>query len=465
MSKEESLQLVISEIEGRIKFEREFDSLLFPIQGSFIKDQAKRKAAICSRRAGKTTGIARDLIKEIRTQEEGDTAYIGLTRGAAKRTLFKEILKLDRKYNLNLHIDKTELWVTSKDTGNTLYITGANTEDEAEKLRGLKLKKAVLDEVASFRAHINYLIEEVLEPTLIDTDGSLVLIGTPSANPTDDNLFYRVTTGLESGWSVHKWTILDNPYIPHARVWLEEYRKRKQWGLDHPIYLREWLGEWTTDSSSLVYKYDSDRNDYSERDSGKWNFVVGIDIGFDDAFAINVNAFSYDHLQVYSVYQYKKSGLIPAQMAEVIKDVRARFNPIRMVADHGGLGKAICEEFNQRYGLNIYPAEKSKKMAYVELLNGDLLSGLYKIKRDSELAKEMRRHQWDPDKPGKEDDRTVNDLCDASLYSWRECKHFLGEEKARPPEKGTKEWHDMEAQALLEKEMEAFQKQQDEEMM
>src|SRR5574343_322097 len=120
IQRQKELAAVLYEIQKRTRFEVEFSKQLFSSQRSFIEDKAKRKAAICSRRAGKTTGIARDLIKEIRSKEAGDVAYLGLTRGAAKRTLFKEILKLDREFNLNLHIDKTELWVTSKDTNNTL---------------------------------------------------------------------------------------------------------------------------------------------------------------------------------------------------------------------------------------------------------------------------------------------------------------------------------------------------------
>jgi hypothetical protein len=246
---------------NRAQLPRLIFNRLFDKQKAFLSDKSKRKAAICSRRAGKSHSVAVDLIQSLMEPAEGDCAYIGLTRGTAKKVLFNLVLRFNEKFFLGLEANRADLTFTNPANGNTLYITGANTEDDAEKLRGLKLKKVVLDEVASFRMHLNYLIEEVLEPTLIDLNGELILIGTPSANP-GENYFFKVTTGLEGGWSVHKWTLLDNPFIPHAASWLKDYKLRKRWADDNPILLREWQGEWTIDLSSLVYKYSKALNHF-----------------------------------------------------------------------------------------------------------------------------------------------------------------------------------------------------------
>lgn len=449
------------EIEA--KSGQSLDGLLFPKQKEFIKDESKRKAAICSRRAGKSTGVSIDLAADLLKPDGADLAYITLTRQNAKKILAAPLQKLNLTKNLGLTYNKSDLTFVNDKTGKTLYLTGANTEDDVEKLRGLKLDKIVLDEVASFRANIiNYAIEEVLEPTLIDTDGTMVLIGTPSANPTEDNIFYRATNGLEAGWSVHRWTLLDNPHIPHAKRWIDAYKLRKGWGDDHPIYLREWQGLWTFDSDSLVYKFKEHRNHFDTLPEVKFEYIMGVDLGFDDAFTISIVAFSYDHDLVFAVDEFKKSELIPAQMSEMIKKFQEKWKPLRIVADHGGLGKAICEEFRQRYGIPIHPAEKSKKLAYIELLNGDLISGTFKINKNSQLAGEMRLHQWDPDRPQKEDDRTPNDLCDANLYAWREAKHWLGERKQPRPPEGSFELAELINKELEEEEMQRYAKEQEE---
>jgi len=445
-------ELINSSALSQYKLNKLFSGL-FPQQRDFIFDPSKRKAAICSRRAGKSTAGGAYLVKEVLTGVEGDVAYIGLTRGAAKKVMFQPLLRMNQKYNLGLEFNRSELTATTP-RGDTIYMTGAHTEDDTEKLRGLKFKLILLDECASFKAHLNYLIEEVLEPTLIDTDGTLALIGTPSANP-GSNYFHKATQDPSEGYGVHKWTILNNPYIPHAGKWLADYKKRKGWDDDHPIYRREWLGEWTTDGDSLVYKYKKDRNDYETLPALKFQYVIGCDIGYNDAFTICVLAYCEDTRNVYVVHEYRKSGLIPAQMAEQIRIVQEKYKPISIVADHGGLGKAICEEFRARYHLPIKPAEKSQKRMNIELMNGDLISGLLKIKYDSHLAKEMMMLQWDADRPGKEDERTPNDLCDSALYSFREAKHYLGEDKPEPPEFGTDSYWNLEAKKMLDAELEA----------
>lgn len=432
---------------------------LFPKQRAFVLDQAKRKAALCSRRAGKTSGEAVSLLMSAMDPVQADVAYIGLTLGTAKRLMFRPLQRLNDTHSLGFEFNKADLTATAPN-GNMIYMCGANTEEDTEKLRGPKLKKVALDESASFRVHLRYLIEEVLEPALIDTDGTLELIGTPSANPTE-NYFHKATTEASEGFSVHRWTILDNPFIPHAGEWLKKYRARKNWEESHPIYRREWLGEWTMDGDSLVYKYRREKNHYDLLPGHKLMNVMGVDLGFDDAFTICVIGFSEQTRSCYVVHQFKKSGLLPAQMAEEIQRAREAFKPISIVADHGGLGKAICMEFQSRYHIPLKPAEKSQKMAYIELLNGDLLSGMLKIQDGTPLVNEMKTLQWDPDRPGKEDERSSNDLCDSALYAWREAKHYLGEEAMPEPEKDSTQYWNAVAKKMEEKEMEDFANKQE----
>lgn len=430
---------------------------LFPKQRAFVLDPSKRKAALCSRRAGKTSGEAVSLLLSALDRTVADVAYVGLTIGTAKRLMFRPLQRLNDQHSLGFEFNKADLTATAPN-GNMIYMCGANTEEDTEKLRGFKLKKAVLDESASFRVHMRYLIEEVLEPTLIDTDGTLELIGTPSANPIE-NYFHKATSETSEGFSVHRWTILDNPFIPHAKDWLAKYRERKGWDESHPIYRREWMGEWTMDGDTLVYKYRRDRNHFDNLPDHKLMHVMGVDLGFDDAFTICVLGFSEETRRCYVVHQFKKSGLLPSQMAEKIQEVRAKFSPISIVADHGGLGKAICMEFQTRYSIPLKPAEKTQKRAYIELLNGDLLSGMLRIQDGTPLANEMKMLQWDPDRPEKEDERTPNDMCDSALYAWREAKHYLGKDRDPEIPKDTPAYWNQYAKDLEEKEMEEFASQ------
>ena len=100
-------------------------------------------------------------------------------------------------------------------------------------------------------------IDEIIIPTLIKEQGTFGLIGTPSASCAGP-FFDSSQPG--SPYSKHGWTILDNPYIPHAATWLENYRKAKGWSLDNPVYLREWQGRWIKSDDSLCYKFDINKS-------------------------------------------------------------------------------------------------------------------------------------------------------------------------------------------------------------
>lgn len=455
MDREEAKSTIAYYLANSIQAKRlALISSLFSKQRAFVLDQSKRKSALCSRRAGKTQGFSVSGSLSLIDSVQGDVAYIGLTKGAAKRLMFRPLQKLSKDFQLGFEFNRADLTATAPN-GNTYFLFGADTEDDIERIRGLKLKKVQVDEAASFRRHLRYAIQEVIEPALIDTDGVLELGGTPSANPTE-NFFHAVTTGLEAGYSNHSWTILDNPFIPHAGRWLDDYLERKGWTKEHPIFMREWLGIWTMDGDTLVYKYRREKQHFEDLPHNKLMYVMGCDLGFDDAFAITVIGFSDDLRTCFVVDQFKKSELLPAQMAEEIQKRRERFEPVSIVADHGGLGKAICKEFQERYGIPLKAAEKAQKRAYIELCNGDLLSGAVRIRDNTPLANEMRVLQWDADRPEKEDERTPNDLCDSFLYAWREAKHFLGEEKPPLPKPGTPEAFNREAQDMLERELEEF---------
>lgn len=406
-----------------------------------LLSHAKRKVGICSRRAGKTYLASIYAIKEVHKPKEGNVAYIGITRNSAKRIIFDQIDRMNDRFNLGMKKNTSELSFTAAN-GNVIYLAGAHHEDEAEKFRGQKNNLIILDECASFKSHVQYLIEEVLEPTLIDTDGTICLIGTPSANPGPHNYFYKVTAEDSQGYEVHKWTIHNNPHIPHAEAWLKEYRERKGWDENHPIYRREWMGEWTTDSNTLVYKFNKEKNTYAHEipKNGGWQFIMGVDLGSVDSFAIVVLAYSSNSPTLFEVDSFARSQLIPSEWAEHIKRFVELYRPVSIVADHGGLGKSICEEITRRYHIPLKPAEKTQKLANIELLNGDLISGRFKFRKDSPVTKQMQMLQWDPDRPGKEDERTPNDLCDSTLYAYREARHYHGRQPVPRPLAGSREW-------------------------
>lgn len=422
---------------------------LFDKQARFVLSSAKAKIAQCTRRAGKTHAASAHLALSAH-QHKGSTAlYLALTRKSAKRLLWPKLKQLKRDYGVPLEFNESDL-VASLPNGSQIMLYGADQENMAERLRGDAYSIVIVDEAASFGANLEYVLTDVVEPALLDYQGSLCMIGSPG--PVLAGPFYEACTDPKRGWEMHKWSVLDNAHLPHAAKWIEELKIRRGWNDDNPTYLREYCNVWCDDPDSLVYKFTPDRNEYTELPSGvEFSYVLGMDLGYEDAAAWGVVAFSEDHPVAYLVHSESHSHWIPSQWSAKTKALQERYRPIATVADCGALGKAIVEEMNARYQLGIVPAEKSQKMTMIELMNGDFRSERLMVHESLDPLK----HQYKTlvkDKTGTREDPTMpNDLCDSMLYPYRFAYHYLHRDEPQLPEKGSEQWYAMQEQAMFEK--------------
>jgi hypothetical protein len=433
----------ISDVRAKLRAE------LFGPQLAFFDDPSRQKAALCTRRAGKTEGEARDsldggLCAPARNMLR--SVYIAITRERAKDLLWGHLKAINFRLQLGMKANEQELTMTLPEGlgGSVVKLTGADKAKEIEKRRGDKLRRVRIDEAQTFGDYLKPFVEDVLDPALMDLQGDLGLLGTPG--PVCAGFFYDVTRNEDAasvakrlpGWAVHSWSVLDNPHMPHARAEITAKKAARGWDDLHPTYLREWCGRWVNDAGALFYRYDPTRNTYKELPAGhRWFHVVGIDLGFDDAFSYVVWAFARTCRELYEVETRKRAELLPSQWAKLIDDVRARYSPQKMVIDQGGLGKSFAEEMRQRHKLPVEAAQKSEKYTYATLLNDDLTAGLIKVRPESALAKEWALLPKDPDDPTKEDPRFDNHAADAGLYGWREARHFVGKVPEPKPEPGS----------------------------
>lgn len=416
----------------------DFSALLFPQQLAFVTDQSRHVAACCSRRAGKSEAIGHKLVKVALSRGDVLLPYITLTKQQGKRILWPVLRRLNARYGLNIKFNSNELTATFPN-GSQIFIVGGSEEAELERLRGPKYPVAVFDEAQAFGPFLASVIEEIVEPAVMDYDGQIFLTGTPNAACV--GTFYEATNGFLPEYSVHHWTARDNPHLPHFAEWIEKRKQVKRWTDDDPVYRREWLGEWVKDEDSLVYKVRPFNLVQSLPEADDWVYVLGIDLGYVDSTAFVVMAYSVDTAQAVTVESYKESGLIPSAVAARVSDFEERYSFGRIVADSGGLGKGYVEEMRQRFGMSIEAAEKRNKAAYIDLLNGDLKSGqLFVVEHtNQDLLSEVKLLQWDEDRR-QPDPRYEDHLADAWLYAWRYCHQFLHESERNAPEPGSIDW-------------------------
>lgn len=432
------------------------ERVCFPRQLAFVQDTARFKVACCSRRSGKTVACAILLLLSASQNPDTVNLYLTLTRVSGKRIVWRTLLDYNRRFALGGEPNRAELSLTFPN-GAVVLVGGAKDETEIEKYRGLsKLHLVVIDEAQSFPEHIEQLIDDVVNPALMDTKGSLVLIGTPGrvrsgyfyeclrtaapemlgalqVEPANDNDAAEAETEVaraanDNGWSVHHWTVRDNPFIEDVEDELARIRRRKRWTVEHPTYQREYLGRWVTEHDALVYKYDVARNGYEPHElpdlSGKeWRFLLGVDQGYTDADVVYALAWRASEPWIWAIEKHyarkQTASQLCAAVAEVYAPLRGRMGgAIRW--DEGGGGKKVAEDARVEYGLPIEPAEKPGKVAGIERVNELLRRGVLRIPTNSQAAADASRVVWDPKAPGvRVGAKYHTDAWDAILYPVR----------------------------------------------
>ncbi|HET7378719.1 MAG TPA: hypothetical protein VFJ24_01635 [Gaiellales bacterium] len=410
-------------------------ALTFGPQTSAVMSTAKQQVWCCSRRAGKSTGEAVKLLAEVMRPPFTNVFYLSLTLKNAKRIIWHELKRLNEVYRLGGVPDDQEGVLAFPRLGHDVhvYLGGVKDASEVEKVRGPKAKGYVLDEAQSMPPRvIGPLMKDAIGPALLDNDGWMIVSGTPG--PINAGYFWDICEGaLSSEWERHKWTWRDNPWIQAGRSREDiEADILKRFGLtrDSPTYLREWCGLWHVDRDVLVFRYDAARNGFAELPAkGEWSYVIGIDIGFEDADAIAVLGWRAKDRAVYLVEEYVRRKSTITELAEKVAELRAKYAPLRMVADFGGLGKKIGEEFRRRFALPVEPADKVRKIEHIELLNDAMRAGLFMARPGGPFAEDAAIVQWDQDARAKGERKIADDyhsdITDAVLYGFRACRAYL----------------------------------------
>jgi hypothetical protein len=408
---------------------RRFLDALGPQQGLFVADRCKRKVARCGRRAGKSYGLTAWFLDGMEASPGSRSLYVTLTRPKARQIMWDNAFqRLRREFKLPLRLATRDgQLMVEHDNGSSLWLAGCDNKSEIDKFRGEPFRRAAIDECQAFPEYLQELIEDSIEPALMDLQGELALTGTPS--PTLAGYFYEASTGQIPGYSSHHWTVLNNPFLPHAAEFLKELRERNRWDDKNPTLLREWYGEWVEDLEALIYPFTYESNSWLPEGSapyglppGEYVFGMGVDLGFSESStAFCLVAKRQGTGEVYILKAYTRSRLIPTALAAHVQGVREKVRELtgqglQVVVDEGALGKGYAEQMRVM-GVMCEPAQKSEKRTYQEFVGGLVRMGSAKVDFGScrELIDEARKLQFDAE-TGKEDERYRRHCCDAMLY-------------------------------------------------
>jgi hypothetical protein len=190
------------------------------LQSGIIQDPARFRVAVCGRRFGKTTLEKAEATKEFGTP--GRVWYVAPTYDMA-RDLMWEPLKAIVPASWVASTNETRMELT------TLWGCqfACKSADNPDRLRGRGIRRLLCDEFQDWK-DAKTTWEEVLLPTLLDSDGGALIVGTPKPGSYLYDLFQKGTLG-HAGWKAWQYRTIDAPHIsgsPSRLALLEQLREQ-----------------------------------------------------------------------------------------------------------------------------------------------------------------------------------------------------------------------------------------------
>lgn len=407
---------------------------LTPWQSRVVLSDARRITTWAGRRTGKTYGpvVGRALRSAVRFPAATTPVFQRTLTARSTQVFWKALHDVVEAHGLEAKFDN-RLYSCTLSNRSTIQCLGADTIEACDKARGDAYPEAIIDEAGTFRPHVlRYLLNEVIDPALLDYRGALTMAGTPVPR-FEDNPFYEACITLPEGtWERHHSTFLENDALPlgmqdatpseRRAARSEEFElmlQRRGVTRDDASVQREWLGQWVRDLNGLVYRLAPlNHEGVGMPDlTPAWRYALGIDLGYEDPCAFVVLGWRPGDSRVWVLESEQRGHLIPSAVVAHVERLRARYRFSYIVADTGGYGKGPVEEMRAA-GVPVIAAEKRDKAGHIYIANGDLQAGIVQIVEGSnrELIADLyglrRGEDGDLEHPSD-----ANHLPDAFLYA------------------------------------------------
>ena len=277
-------------------------------------NHSKRIAVCCSRRAGKTD-LCSGAINIAAMIPNTRIIYVNLTYTNALNQIFENTVERSENAGLVITNSSKSSGEIEWSNGSSLRICGNSNNAEIDKLRGEKRVSLVIIDEFFHQRNMEYAINEVISPLLLDISNSTILcLGTPPRIPKTYG--ERVWT-TEKGWKKFHWTAEENPYIPNYDEFIEELCKNKGITKDAPFIQREYYGViGAYDTEAQVFKDYKTYNADEPLDFVPEKVYIGIDWGFEDNNSIIALAASNEKARVIFERKFNR-----ASISEIIKQV------------------------------------------------------------------------------------------------------------------------------------------------
>ena len=244
--------------------------ILTPLQQEVKNDNARFKVLICGRRWGKTVFSISQLLEHA-SKPNQKVWYVAPTYRQAEQIVWTQLKDILRLKNWAKKLNETRL-SANLINGSIIALKGA---DNYDGLRGVGLNFLCIDEFADVN---DKAWDEVLRPTLSDTQGKALFCGTPKGFNWAYEL-YKKGQVKDEGWNSWQYTTLDGGFVS-----VDEIESARA-DLDERTFKQEYEASFVTYSGSVYYAFDRRENvkDIQMVDSP---IHIGLDFNIDPMSAV-----------------------------------------------------------------------------------------------------------------------------------------------------------------------------------
>ena len=244
-----------------------------------LHDDGHRYIVVCAgRRFGKSVFARQHCILNALYGEPGLYYIVNPTYRQGKSIHWHE-LKKEIPRELITYKNEQEMSIHLVN-GSRIEIKGADNEDS---LRGVGLKGVVIDEAADQKPLV---WREILQPTLLDSKGWAVFIGTPKGFNWFYDLYLRGKKGTkkyDKEWSSYQFTSYQNPTLPGVKREVDKLKKEAELAKKGDTFAQEYLAEFRKYSGLIYRAFDRDIHVIDPIDIDEnWEMYRAMDFGFDN---------------------------------------------------------------------------------------------------------------------------------------------------------------------------------------
>jgi len=258
-------------------------------QKEVINNKARFRVLISGRRFGKTFLAINELARFARFPNK-KVWYIAPSYRQAKSICWVDLKDRIIKHKWDLKINDSDLSILLKNNS-SISLRGADNE---QSLRGVGLDFLVIDEFQDVKP---YAWNEVLRPTLSDTQGHALFCGTPKGYNWAYDMYVKGTR--DNDWKSFKYTTLEGGLVKQNEI------EQAKDDLDERTFQQEYLASFVNYAGLIYYNFDRNKNIINNYDFTGDTIHIGMDFNIDPMCATvgqikDNNVYIFDEIQIWS---------------------------------------------------------------------------------------------------------------------------------------------------------------------